>query len=125
MPKKSVSPKKKSIPQNELLEQVLTNSALLQTKLTDIIIKLNRLIKIFEAATKEISTEKPESIGNIIEKLDNLERQNKSIAKTIRLFEIYLREELKPKTQPRPAQEQYQSPTQQYQPSTFQSPFKK
>ena|SRR3989344_410465 len=123
MPKKSVSPKKKSIPQNELLEQVLTNSALLQTKLTDIIIKLNRLIKIFEAATKEISTEKPESLGNIIEKLDNLERQNKSIAKTIRLFEIYLREELKPKTQPRPVQEQYQPST--YQPSTFQSPFKK
>ena len=123
MPKKSVSPKKKSIPQNELLEQVLTNSALLQTKLTDIIIKLNRLIKIFEAATKEISTEKPESLGNIIEKLDNLERQNKSIAKTIRLFEIYLREELKPKTQPRPVQEQYQPSI--YQPSTFQSPFKK
>ncbi len=123
MPKKSVSPKKKSIPQNELLEQVLTNSALLQTKLTDIIIKLNRLIKIFEAATKEISTEKPESLGGIIEKLDNLERQNKSIAKTIRLFEIYLREELKPKTQPRPVQEQYQPST--YQPSTFQSPFKK
>ena len=123
MPKKSVSQKKKSIPQNELLEQVLTNSALLQTKLTDIIIKLNRLIKIFEAATKEISTEKPESLGNIIEKLDNLERQNKSIAKTIRLFEIYLREELKPKTQPRPVQEQYQPST--YQPSTFQSPFKK
>ena len=122
MPKKSVSPKKKSIPQNELLEQVLTNSALLQTKLTDIIIKLNRLIKIFEAATKEISTEKPESLGGIIEKLDNLERQNKSIAKTIRLFEIYLREELKPKTQ-RPVQEQYQPST--YQPSTFQSPFKK
>ena len=83
----------------------------------------NRLIKIFEAATKEISTEKPESLGNIIEKLDNLERQNKSIAKTIRLFEIYLREELKPKTQPRPVQEQYQPST--YQPSTFQSPFKK
>ena len=125
MPKKSVAPKKKTIPQNELLEQVLTNSVLLQTKLTDIIIKLNRLIKIFEAATKEISTEKPESIGNIIEKLDNLERQNKSIAKTLRLFEIYLREELKPKTtqpyQPRPIQE----PSQTYQPSTFQSPFKK
>lgn len=124
MPKKSVAPKKKSVPQNELLEQVLTNSVLLQTKLTDIIIKLNRLIKIFEAATKEISTEKPESIGNIIEKLDNLERQNKSIAKTLRLFEIYLREELKPKTQsyqPRPVQE----PSQTYQPSTFQSPFKR
>lgn len=124
MPKKSVSPSKKTIPQNELLEQVLTNSALLQTKLTDIIIKLNRLIKIFEAATKEISTEKPESLGNIIEKLDNLERQNKSIAKTLRLFEIYLREELKPKTQsyqPRPVQE----PSQTYQPSTFQSPFKR
>jgi len=109
-------PKKKSVTQKEVLEQVLNNSLLLQSKLTDITVKLTRLIKIFETASKEITKQEPESIGNITEKLDKLERQNKAIAKTLRLFEVYLREELKPKIQ---------QPIQQYQPSTFQSPFSK
>ncbi|MAG20270.1 hypothetical protein CL618_02455 [archaeon] len=112
-------PKKKSVTQKELLEQVLSNSLLLQTKLTDVTTKLTRLVKIFETASKEVTKQEPESIGNIVEKLDKLERQNKAIAKTLRLFEVYLREDLKPKVQPQPIQKPIQPQ------STFQSPFLK
>jgi len=94
-----------------LIEELLKNNIALQEKTTDLIIsmkeltsRMDKMVNIFEGAAKHIKegTDKP-----LMEKLQSLLDQNKTIAKGLILLEKYVREKsamssLPPRTQPKP-----------------------
>tara|TARA_Y100000310_G_C20650438_1_gene799122 strand:- start:1776 stop:2114 length:339 start_codon:yes stop_codon:yes gene_type:complete len=108
--KKSSVSKSTSDPQ--LVVQLIENNIALQKKTTDLLVGMNSLTKkvgglvnLFEDAAKRI---KPgmdeEGVKPLLEKLDMLTEQNKTIARGLVLLEEYIREKRKP-FQPRPLPE--------------------
>lgn len=90
-------------PDKKVLDMLLENSIALQKTLADLAIdlkvlnkKINSLLTLFETASKTIKerpTAKVPATTEVLDKLDALTKQNKTIAKGLLLLERAIREE--------------------------------
>lgn len=111
-----MSKKKSSVPKSisdpGLVRQLIENNIALQKKTTDLLVgmssltkKVSSLVSLFEDAAKRIKPGmEEEELKPLLEKLDMLTEQNKTIARGLVLLEEYIREKRKP-FQPRPLPE--------------------
>ena len=100
------------ISDQSILRQLIENNIGLQKKTTDLLVGINSLTKkvsslvsLFEGAAKRIRPGmEEEELKPLLEKLDMLTDQNKTIARGLVLLEEYIREKRKP-FQPKPLPE--------------------
>jgi len=103
MPKKK-SPVSRTASDPALVRQLIENNIVLQKKTTDLLVGMNSLTKkvsslvsLFEDAAKRIKPGmEEEELKPLLEKLDMLTDQNKTIARGLVLLEEYIREKRKP-----------------------------
>ncbi len=87
-----------------IIRQLIENNIALQKKTTDLLVGMNTLTKkvsglvdLFEGAAKRIRPGmEEEELKPLLEKLDMLTDQNKTIARGLVLLEEYIREKRKP-----------------------------
>lgn len=107
-------PAKKSVDitlDSEIIHKILESNVTLQKKITDLVVstndlnqKVGKLVGIFEDAAKHIKPGlEDEQLSPLINKLEELLDQNKTIAKGLVLLERFVREKDRPSSfQPKP-----------------------
>lgn len=85
---------------DDVIKQLLRNDVMLQKKMTDLVLSVTNLTKrvdslvtIFEEAAKNVTSfSENEEIKPLLDKLDSLTEQNRTIAKGLIALEQYVRD---------------------------------